>query len=209
MNGDVREDGSEKTGLWHWTSLDHYDPQVNRAFRQRYWINDTYFKEDGPVFLCVGGEGPPLDESVLVDSIHCSDMVQLGRAQGALLLALEHRFYGKSLPFPDFETSNLRYGTPESPVHHVCIAQTWWPNTRRDRYLSSEQALGDLAGFHSAMTRKYKLSDATRWIVWGGSYPGMLASFARGKLPHLFFGAVASSAPVRAKADFFEVRVTH
>jgi len=58
--------------------------------------------------VCVGGEGPPLDKSVLTSSVHCNDMVELGREVGALLLALEHRFYGYSMPAEDYSTHSLR-----------------------------------------------------------------------------------------------------
>ena len=40
------------------------------------------------------------------------------------------------------------------------------------KYLSSEQALADLAYFHQYMTDKLQLSD-NKWIAFGGSYPGM------------------------------------
>lgn len=56
-------------------------------------------------FLCVGGEGPALDKSVLVDSVHCSgDMLELAQYIhkeyniSVYLFALEHRYYGKSYP---------------------------------------------------------------------------------------------------------------
>ena len=41
------------------------------------------------------------------------------------------------------------------------------------KYLSSEQALGDLATFRLSMTDMFRLNeDANKWIVFGGSYPG-------------------------------------
>nr|CAD7395996.1 unnamed protein product [Timema cristinae] len=72
------------------------------------------------------------------------------------------------------------------------------------RYLSSEQALADLAEFIEAMNDKYKLTSATKWIVFGGSYPGSLAAWLRFKYPHLIHGAVSTSGPLLAKADFQE-----
>lgn len=52
--------------------LDHFNWEDTRTFRQRYFVNDQYFKpgSDGPVFLCVGGEGPPLDGMVVVNSVY-------------------------------------------------------------------------------------------------------------------------------------------
>jgi len=40
------------------------------------------------------------------------------------------------------------------------------------KYLSSEQALADLASFRQYMTDKLQLS-GNKWIAFGGSYPGM------------------------------------
>ena len=38
-------------------------------------------------------------------------------------------------------------------------------------YLSSEQALADLANFVTAMNEQRNLTNA-KWIAFGGSYPG-------------------------------------
>jgi len=43
-----------------------------------------------------------------------------------------------------------------------------------------------------------------KWIVAGGSYPGNLAAWSRLLYPKLIYGAIASSAPVFAKENFFE-----
>jgi len=88
------------------------------------------------------------------------------------------RFYGKSRPTPDMSVKNLAY-------------------------LSSEQALADIAKFISAMNEKYNLHDS-KWIAFGGSYPGSLAAWLRLKFPHLVQGSVSTSGPVYAKADFVE-----
>jgi hypothetical protein len=74
--------------LYFTQRLDHFDGSVNGTFQQRYFLNATYFTEDGPVFLCVGGEGPALDASVLYHSVHCSDATELAARAGALLVAL-------------------------------------------------------------------------------------------------------------------------
>lgn len=116
--------GSEATGnisynedvqeLYLEQLLDHFSQEgsaLNGTFRQRYFYSDRYAEAttgpNAPVyaFLCVGGEGPSLDESVLIDSVHCSgDMLELARmlheGQQATvhLFALEHRYYGSSYP---------------------------------------------------------------------------------------------------------------
>ena len=71
--------------------LDHFNRQIGVTFKQRYFLNDTFWSgasSGAPVFLCVGGEGPPLDWTVLVSSVHCNDMVELAPKYGALLVAL-------------------------------------------------------------------------------------------------------------------------
>ena len=95
------------------------------------------------------------------------------------LLSLHCRFYGKSHPTPDLSTDNLRY-------------------------LSSHQALADIANFHDYIVQQYKLTEMNRWIAFGGSYSGALAAWLRIKYPHIVFGAIASSAPVLAEMDFYQ-----
>jgi len=37
--------------------LDHFDHQDMRTWKQRYFVNDTYWQPGGPIFLQIGGEG--------------------------------------------------------------------------------------------------------------------------------------------------------
>lgn len=69
-------------------------------------------------------------------------------------------------------------------------------------YLSSEQALADLAYFIDAMNKEKQFSPETKWIVFGGSYPGALAAWMRFKYPHLVHGAMSASGPLYAEVDF-------
>ena len=174
-------------GIFFTQRLDHFDRNLPTTFEQRYFLNDTMFVEMSasgsgvapPVFLCVGGEGPPMDSSVLVASDHCNDMVELAPQYGALMLALEHRYYGPSTPSGDYSTGNLKY-------------------------LNTEQALGDISTFHEYITDMYNLSSANRWVTWGGSYPGMLSALARLRYPHLIHAAVSSSSPLNAQVEMEE-----
>jgi hypothetical protein len=165
---------------WFTQRLDHFDRQENRIWQQRSFQNDTFFDGTGPVFICVGGEGPPLDASVLISSVHCNDMVELAPQVGALMVALEHRYYGASMP-----TNHLKH------EHGV----------KKYRWLSSQQALGDLAEFHSQIVSNYSLTDANKWVSFGGSYPGMMSGFFRLKYPNLVHASVSSSSPWNALLD--------
>lgn len=104
-------------------------------------------------------------------------MVELAPQLGALTLALEHRYYGKSNPFGmSWSTDNLQY-------------------------LSTPQAVEDIATFLSFVSTKYGLTSANKVVTFGGSYPGMVSAFARLKHPELVHASVSSSAPVQAKVD--------
>lgn len=70
------------------------------------------------------------------------------------------------------------------------------------RYLTTQQALADLAFFIEFMNQQYGFKNP-RWVTFGGSYPGSLAAWFRQKYPQLTVGSVASSAPVNLKLDFY------
>ncbi|KHJ95410.1 serine carboxypeptidase S28 [Oesophagostomum dentatum] len=103
--------------------------------------------------------------------------VTWGKKFGAALFALEHRFYGESHPTPDQSVENLKY-------------------------LSSRQALEDVANFIRSMNAKYGFKDPL-WVTFGGSYSGALSLWARQAYPDLIIGAIGSSAPVNAVVDFW------
>lgn len=91
-----------------------------------------------------------------------------------LVIVLEHRFYGESLPFgkESFRINNMKS-------------------------LTSEQALSDVAYFIREMSAKQMFGiNQNPWITVGGSYPGALSAWFRSKYPHLTIGSIASSAVV-------------
>ena len=67
------------------------------------------------------------------------------------------------------------------------------------RYLNSEQALADLAAFRNAMTKKFNLT-SSKWISFGGSYPGSLSAWFRLKYPHLVNGLYQVISPFIPKS---------
>ncbi|XP_041359445.1 putative serine protease K12H4.7 [Gigantopelta aegis] len=156
---------------WMTQTLDHFNDADTRTWQQRYFVNATFYKPGGPVFLMIGGEGT-------ASPIWMVEGMWIAYAQiyGAMCFQVEHRFYGKSHPTSDMSVDNLRY-------------------------LSSEQALADLASFIVFAKQKYNLQN-NKWISFGGSYPGSLSAWVRMKYPHLIDGAVATSAPLLAVLDF-------
>nr|XP_033330196.1 putative serine protease K12H4.7 [Megalopta genalis] len=105
-------------------------------------------------------------------------MYDIAKAHNAMLYYTEHRYYGKSHPTEDLGLDNMQY-------------------------LSVDQSLADLAYFIEAKKEEKSFQDSIV-IVFGGSYGGNMAAWSRLKYPHLIQGALASSAPVFAKADFYE-----
>ena len=132
---------------------DHFDASDTKTWQQAYYVNDTFFVpgSSAPVFLCVGGEGPPLDGSVVVASVHCNVAVEWLPATGALMLAVEHRYYG---------------------CHNASACPYSAADPQPLKWLSSRQALADLASFHAHATAAFGLTEKNKWVSWGGSYPG-------------------------------------
>ncbi|XP_050439494.1 putative serine protease K12H4.7 isoform X3 [Adelges cooleyi] len=159
---------------WFQQKLDHFNPTDKRTWKQRYQINQDFYKSGGPVFLMIGGEGKMSSKW-----INSGAWIEYAEEFNALCFQLEHRFYGDSHPTEDASTANLVY-------------------------LSSEQALADLAEFIVGMKAKYNIPPESKWIAFGGSYPGSLAAWLRMKYPHLVHAAVSSSGPLLAKIDFYE-----
>ena len=157
--------------------IDHFNVGNNGSFLQRYYVNSKYYQNDGAVFIYVGGEAELRSGSVARGSV-----VDMAQKFNGLIVGLEHRFYGKSHPFRDLSRHSLEY-------------------------LTSQQALSDLANFIQQFSKVHPelgVTSTTKWIVVGGSYPGNLSAWFRLKYPHLVVGSWASSAPVVAKSDFWE-----
>ncbi|KAI5659030.1 hypothetical protein M9H77_27823 [Catharanthus roseus] len=156
----------------------HYFPQVldhfnfhsksYRIFYQKYLMNSKYWQKGGPIFVYTGNEGD-------IDwfAANTGFMLDIAPKFHALLVFIEHRFYGESLPFGKKSTKS---------------AETLG-------YLSSQQALADYAVLIRSL-KKNLSSEASPVVVFGGSYGGMLAAWFRLKYPHIAIGAVASSAPI-------------
>jgi len=158
---------------WFDQKLDHFDAKNPTTFKQRYYHNSSFVTAgaQAPVILYICGEGA------------CTGAEDSGTAMvwakklGAHLIAVEHRYYGKSYPFSDL--------TPE----HL-------------QYLSTDQAIEDLANFITSMKKQPGLQG--RWLSVGGSYAGALSAYLRLKHPELIEASLASSGPVESRIEFKE-----
>ena len=150
------------------------DPDETRMFSQRYFLNSSFATEDpanAPVIFNICGESTCGAMDIEgVAAYYAKDLK-------AHRVALEHRYYGLSQPFPELTVKNLQY-------------------------LNTENALLDLSRFQKWAQEKYNLHGP--WIVIGGSYAGNLSAIYRARFPNLVVGSLASSAPIEARLSFPE-----
>eukprot|EP01147_Barroeca_monosierra_P005555 gene5555-7215_t len=163
-------DEYKSTALYLDFPLDHDNP-VSPTFKGRYYIKNDYFKNGSVCFFSMGGEGPN-------NGIGKNYVTYLAEKFDALVVSIEHRFYGDSVPMDDFSVQNLQY-------------------------LHSRQALADAAYLinHINTTSNYS---CRAWFAFGGSYSGALSAWFRLKYPNLIVGALSSSGVVNAILNFFE-----
>ncbi|KAL5580175.1 hypothetical protein UlMin_012617 [Ulmus minor] len=156
-------------------TLDHfnYRPESYSTFQQRYVINSKYWggpKSKAPILAFFGAE-----ESLDDDISGIGFLPDNAQHFKALLLYIEHRYYGKSIPFGSREEAHKNASTLG--------------------YFNSAQAIADYAAVILHVKKKLHAQNSPV-IVIGGSYGGSLASWFRLKYPHIALGALASSAPI-------------
>lgn len=100
---------------------------------------------------------------------------------------------------PSINTGLVHHPTTCSNPPLLCLSRDL--STDNLRFLSSRQALADLAHFRTVMAESPGLTNR-KWVAFGGSYPGSLAAWFRLKYPHLVHTSVATSAPVYATVNF-------
>ncbi|XP_063709110.1 putative serine protease K12H4.7 [Culicoides brevitarsis] len=161
---------------WVEQKLDHFDRKNNKTWFMRYLANNELFREGGPIFIYVGGEW-----EISPPWIQAGRFYDIAKEVGAFLVYTEHRYYGQSRPTEDTSVKNLKY-------------------------LTVDQALADLAYFIDFLKANIPQLRKSKVILAGGSYAGTMAAWFRKEYPEKCAGAWASSAPVEAKADFFEYK---
>ncbi|KAG2439903.1 hypothetical protein HYH02_010533 [Chlamydomonas schloesseri] len=160
--------------------LDHFhfqrDVPEQPSFQQRYFVCEKYWSNGpggvrGPIFFYAG------NEANVELYVNATGLIwENAQAFGALIIFVEHRYYGKTQPFgPD----------------------SWQVDPS---YLTVEQALADYATllWHLKADSPGGGAADSPVIAFGGSYGGMLSAWMRVKYPHVIAGAVAASAPVAA-----------
>ncbi|GLJ47243.1 hypothetical protein SUGI_0997210 [Cryptomeria japonica] len=149
-----------------------YTPESYQTFPQRYFIDKSNWggaQSNSPIFVWLGSA---------VDITHDLDTgIFIDQAPNfkALVVYIEHRYYGTSMPFGGKEAA--------------------YANASTKCYFTSTQALADYAAIIVDLKKTLKAENCPV-VVFGETYGGMLAAWFRLKYPHLTTGALASSAPI-------------
>ena len=143
------------------TLLDHYSSNgMSPTVTIQYIIDAQYWDPQvGPILFYAGNEGD------IEGFYENSGFVRKTLAQRfkALVLFGEHRYFGKSFPFPK-ETAF---------------------NAENNVYLTVEQTMMDYVELVKYIRHRYAATQVP-CIVFGGSYGGMLAAWLRMKFPSTF-----------------------
>ncbi|MCJ1285832.1 hypothetical protein MMC26_005173 [Xylographa opegraphella] len=155
-------------------------------------MNDTYYRQGGPVFLYDNGEIGVADSQATQDTggglpLYFAPLELAIRYHGILII-WEHRYYGGSLPFEINESTGLALAGHDAY-----------------KYLNNEQAMEDAVYLathfqppgYSKEEGIHLSSPSTPWIWIGGSYAGSRAAMVRVRNPDVFYASWSSSAPVQ------------
>jgi len=165
------------TTSYSYVPLDHFDGASSIKFRVRFLVEETHFKPGGPMIVYTGNEGS-IDEFASATGV----MWDLAKRVSGLIVFIEERYYGKSLP----------------------------PAGTAYRYLSHAQILADYVMIITSLQHSYfgyspsDNSPSPPVVAVGGSYGGMLAAYLQRQHPQLITVAWASSAPVLGFATTLE-----
>ncbi|KAH8195109.1 hypothetical protein TruAng_010729 [Truncatella angustata] len=156
----------------HFPTSDRYLPHTNDTFKQTYYVDDSYYKPGGPVFLYIGGETSGRSRW---SNMQTGIIQILMEAFDGLGVILENRYYGTSYPYNTSTTDELAY-------------------------LTNEQTIADFANFAQNANLLGIDEDLTApntpWILYGGSLAGAETAFAVKQHGDVLYGGIASSAPI-------------
>jgi hypothetical protein len=148
----------------------------NDTFLQQYQVITDYFQPGGPIFFYQGAES----------SILCAELPQFGEWAeefGAMLVSIEHRYFGISMPFGLEWEHNADWSAR-------VLAPLTLENAQMDSVRLIEYIKRTIPGARNSPV-----------IAFGGSYGGVLVTLHRTRYPDTFFGSIASSPPTHVVTD--------
>ncbi|RDL38322.1 uncharacterized protein BP5553_02662 [Venustampulla echinocandica] len=164
----------------HFPHNPRYAPHVTGTFKQRYFFDSSYYKPGGPVYLYISGETSGTNR---FSNLQTGIIQILMEATNGLGVIIEDRYYGKSYPFANSTTDNLRYLTTEQTIAD-------------NAYFAQHATFPGVEGNLTA--------PGTPWILYGGSLAGGETAFSLKEYGDILFGGIASSAPVKTVLPYPE-----
>ncbi|XP_056689396.1 uncharacterized protein [Spinacia oleracea] len=153
--------------------LDHFQHQESRTFQQRFVVNDTLWagaKSGAPIIVLFGGIADDMYDPSIYGVLTFSAV-----KFEAMLVSIEHRFYGESIPMNSIDLAMADHRTRDC--------------------LSVKQALQDFAEIVHSLKANWSAHNSPV-IVVGMGYAGALATWFRLMYPEIAIGALASSTPL-------------
>lgn len=155
-------------------NIDYSNPDLG-TFTSYYREVLDHYKPGGPIILKIGAESPSLSSGR-------GEFVEvIAKKFNGAIFALQHRFFGISHPFENTTVESLKYLTVDQAIHDLAAFRTYMENV---------------------MENEHGAPSNTKWLLVGGSYPGLLSAYTRKEFPDLFAGAISSSGVVKAIQDF-------
>lgn len=175
-------------------SLDHFNPQNRETWMmvniekkyfisiktlinpqlQRYFSNEVHYEEGGAIFIHVGGDFEAGTFWLENGLVH-----DIARDLNGVIIGTELRFFGENRPTNDLSTTNLRF-------------------------LSTDQALADIAHLIDHVKREDSRLTNAKVILFGSMFGGNLATWFRIKYPQHSDGLWSSSSFVEARMNFMQ-----
>lgn len=177
-----KEAETHKSGNTTFTQyIDHSNRDLG-TFEQFYYWSSEYWGGPGfPVVFMTPGESAAAGYDGYLENTTLTG--HFAQVLNAAVIVMEHRYWGQSIPVPDFSTENMKY-------------------------LTVNQSLADFENF--ALSARLPFDDTLSsnannapWVMSGGSYAGTLAFNMAAVKPGTFWAYTSSSGPAEAIYDFY------
>ncbi|KAF4627217.1 hypothetical protein G7Y89_g10938 [Cudoniella acicularis] len=160
----------------HFPNNPRYASHATGTFKQRYFVETSYYEPGGPVFLYLAGEGP-IDGDTHLDA---SLIEHLMKEFNGIGIVLENRYYGTSCPFNTSSTDELLYLTTEQVIADFDV-------------FAKDVKLPGVNNINAP---------TTPWILYGGSYPGALSAFTTKTYGETFYAGISSSGAIHGQLEY-------
>lgn len=161
------------------THLDSAPPAgFNQTFKQRYWLETSFYARGGPVILVDAADKPGERAFPLVDTggiVH-----HLLQATHGAAVILEQRYYGQSLVASNLSVDQLQLLNTDEALADTAYFASNFPYDN-PQHASLAQLDASILPAHSP------------WIAYGFWIAGAKAAWMRTQYPDVIWGSIASS----------------